>query len=181
MKKIITVLFAVLAMSSMFAYIPNKKNVEKYGDCVVYTYKYKDIYGDKEKSYITYNTKTGEIYFSPYENFEAIKKMNSPSLSLQKALIKNTERMWEDVDRERESYRMFTDAAECSKKYCKEYCKGDCKKVPCCEDRAKESLSIAKEIEEQFIDEYPFFTKENWLTLTKEEWNKMAKDFLENN
>lgn len=28
MRKIITVLFAVLAMSSMFAYIPNKKNVE---------------------------------------------------------------------------------------------------------------------------------------------------------
>ena len=44
MKKIITVLMvAVLAMSSMFAYMPNKKNIEKYGDCIVYTYKYKDI------------------------------------------------------------------------------------------------------------------------------------------
>ena len=66
MKKIITVFFAVFAMSYMFAYIPNKKNVEKHGDCVTYTYKYKDIYGENETSYITYNTKTGEIYFSPY-------------------------------------------------------------------------------------------------------------------
>ena len=177
MKKIITVLFAVLAMSSMFAYIPNKKNVEKYGDCVVYTYKYKDIYGDKDTSYITYNTKTGEIYFSPYENLKFLNK----EYSVIALCIQNTERMWEVADMAKENYRIFTDAAECSKKYCKEYCKGDCKKVPCCEDRAKESLSIAKEIEEQFIDEYPFFTKENWLTLTKEEWNKMAKDFLENN
>ena len=179
MKKIITVLFAVLAMSSMFAYIPNKKNVEKHGDCVVYTYEYKNINDNKDTSYITYNTKTGEIYLNHYECFEALKKFYSPDL--QKALIKNIERMWEDVNRERETYRMFIDAAEHSKKYCKVYCKEDCKKDPCCEDRAKESLSIAKEIEKQFIDEYPFFTKENWLTLTKEEWNKMAKDFLENN
>ena len=179
MKKIITVLFAVLAMSSMFAYIPNKKNVEKYGDYVVYTYKYKDIYGDKETSYITYNTKTGEIYFSPYENFEVLKKTISPSL--QKALIKNTERMWSDADIERKSYRIFTDAAEYCKKRCKVFCKEDCKENPCCEDRAKKNISIAKEIEKQFLDEYPFFTEENWLTLTEEEWNKMAKDFLENN
>ena len=179
MKKIITVLIAVLAMSSMFAYIPNKKNIEKYGEWITYGHKYKDIYGDKKTSYITYNTKTGEIYLNHYENFEALKKINSPSL--QKALIKNIERMWEDVNRERESYRMFIEIAEYSKKYCKEYCKGECKKVPCCEDRAKESLSIAKEIEKQFLDKYPFFTEENWLTLTEEEWNKMAKDFLENN
>ena len=32
-----------------------------------------------------------------------------------------------------------------------------------------------------FLVANPFFIKENWLTLTKEEWNKMAKDFLENN
>ena len=181
MKKIITVLFAVLAMGSMFAYIPNKKKIEKYGDYVVYTYKYKDIYGDKKTSYITYNTKTGEIYFSPYENFEALKKINSPSLSLQKALIKDIERMWSDADEERETYKIFTDAAEYYKKRCKVFCKEDCKKDPCCEDRAKENISIAKEIEKQFLDDYPFFTEENWQTLTKEEWNKMAKDFLENN
>ena len=171
MKKIITVLFAVLAMSSMFAYIPNKKNVEKHGDCVVYTYKYKDIYGDKETSYILYNIKTGEIYFSPYENLEFFNKEKSSSLK--EILIKDVERMWSDADEERESYRIFIDAAEFNKEYCKE--------DPCCEDRAKEDISIAKEIEKQFLDEYPFFTKENWLTLTKEEWNKMAKDFLENN
>ena len=179
MKKIITVLFAVLAMSSMFAYMPSKKNVEKYDDCVVYTYEYKNINDNKDTSYITYNTKTGEIYFSPYENFEYIKKTYSPSLK--ELLIKDIERMWSDADIERESYRIFTDAAEYSKKYCKVYCKEDCKEDPCCEDRAKENLSIAKEIEKQFLDDYPFFTKENWLTLTKEEWNKMAKDFLENN
>ena len=179
MKKIITVLFAVLAMSSMFAYIPNKKNVEKYGDYIVYTYEYKNIYGDKDTSYITYNTKTGEIYFSPYENLEFIKEKHSSSLK--EILIKDIERMWEDADFSRETYKMFTDAAEHSKKYCKVYCKEDCKEDPCCEDRAKESLSIAKEIEKQFIDDYPFFTEENWQTLTKEEWNKMAKDFLENN
>ena len=179
MKKIITVLFAVLAMSSMFAYIPNKKNVEKKGEYIVYNYKYKDIYGKKKTSCITYNTKTGEIYFSPYENFEAIKKMYSPSL--QEILIKNVERMWRAADEERETYRMFIDAAEYNKKSCKIFCKGKCKEEPCCEDRAKEHLSIAKEIEKQFLDDYPFFTEENWLTLTKEEWNKMAKDFLENN
>ena len=167
MKKIITVLFAVLAMSSMFAYIPNKKNVEKYGDCVVYTYKYKDIYGDKETSYILYNTKTGEIYFSSYETLEFINKEYSPSLK--EILIKDVERMWSIADIERESYRAFTDAAECFKEN------------PRCEDKAIESISIAKEIEKQFLDRYPFFTEENWLTLTKEEWNKMAKDFLENN
>ena len=181
MKKIITVLFAVLAMSSMFAYIPNKKNVEKYGDCIVYTYEYKNINDNKDISYITYNTKTGEIYFNPYENLEAIKKIKSPSLSLQKVLIKNIERMWSDADFSRENYRIFTDVAEYYKKRCKVFCKEDCKKDPCCEDRAKKTISIAKEIEKQFLDEYPFFTKENWLTLTKKEWNKMAKDFLENN
>ena len=179
MKKIITVLFAVLAMSSMFAYMPNKKNVEKYGDYIVYTYEYKNIYGDKDTSYITYNTKTGEIYFSPYENLEFIKEKHSSSLK--EILIKDIERMWEDADFSRETYKMFTDAAEHSKKYCKVYCKEDCKEDPCCEDRAKESLSIAKEIEKQFIDDYPFFTEENWQTLTKEEWKEMAKDFLENN
>ena len=63
MKKIITVLFTVLAMSSMFAYIPNKKKIEKYGEWITYSHKYKDIYGDKETSFISYNTKTGEIYF----------------------------------------------------------------------------------------------------------------------
>ena len=145
MKKIITVLFAVLAMSSMFAYIPNKKNVEKYGEWITYGHKYKDIHGRKKTSYITYNTKTGEIYLNHYENFEALKKINSPSL--QKALIKNIERMWSDADLAKESYRIFTD----------------------------------KEIEKYFLDDYPFFTEENWQTLTKEEWNKMAKDFLENN
>ena len=145
MKRIITVLFTVLAMSSMFAYIPNKKNVEKYGEWITYTYKYKDIHGRKKTSYITYNTKTGEIYLNHYEDFEALKKINSPSL--QKALIKNIERMWSDADLAKESYRIFTD----------------------------------KEIEKYFLDDYPFFTEENWQTLTKEEWNKMAKDFLENN
>ena len=177
MKKIITVLFAVFAMSSMFAYMPNKKNVEKYGDYIVYTYEYKNINDNKDTSYITYNTKTGEIYFSPYENLEFLNK----EYSVIALLIKTVERMWEVADMARENYRIFTDAAEHSKEYCKEYCKEDCKEEPCCEDRAKESLSIAKEIEKQFIDDYPFFTEENWLTLTKEEWNKMAKDFLENN
>ena len=170
MKKIITVLVAVLAMSSMFAYIPNKKNVEKKGEYVVYNYKYKDIYGKKKTSYITYNTKTGEIYFSPYENLKFLNK----EYSVIELCIQNIERMWTDTDEERESYRIFIDAAEYNKKFCKEYCKEDCKKDPSSED-------IAKEIEKQFLDEYPFFTKENWLTLTKEEWNKMAKDFLENN
>ena len=179
MKKIITVLFAVLAMSSMFAYMPNKKNVEKYGDYIVYTYEYKNINDNKDTSYITYNTKTGEIYFSPYENLEAIKKTHSPSL--QKALIKNIERMWSYADEKRKIYRIFTDAAEYNKKCCKIFCKEDCKENPRCEDRAKENISIAKEIEKQFLYDYPFFTKENWLTLTKEEWNTMAKDFLENN
>ena len=192
MKKIITVLMVVFTMVSMFAYIPNKKNVKKHGEYVVYNYKYKDIYGKKKTSYITYNTKTEEIYFSPYENLEFIKEKYSPyenlefikekySSSLKEILIKDIERMWSDADEERESYRIFIDAAEFNKKFCKEYCKEDCKKDPCCEDKAKEDLSIAKEIEKQFLDEYPFFTKENWLTLTKEEWNKMAKDFLENN
>ena len=144
MKKIITVLFAVLAMSSMFAYMPNKKNVEKYGEWITYTYKYKDIHGRKKTSYITYNTKTGEIYFQHYEFLEAIKKY---SPNLQSPLIKNKEKMWSDADLAKESYRIFTD----------------------------------KEIEKYFLDDYPFFTEENWQTLTKEEWNKMAKDFLENN
>ena len=171
MKKIITVLFTVLAMSSMFAYMPNKKNVEKKGEYIVYGYKHKDIYGDKITSYITYNTKTGEIYFQHYENLEYIKKTYSPNL--QAALIENKERMWRAADGAKEDYRSFTSAAE--------FCKECYKEEPCCEDKVKESISIAKEIEKQFLDEYPFFTEENWLTLTEEEWNKMAKDFLENN
>ena len=167
MKKIITVLFAVLAMSSMFAYIPNKKNVEKHGEYVVYSHKYKDIYRKKETSYITYNTKTGEIYFSPYEY---LKYLNE-EYSVIALLIEDTERMWEVVDIIREGYKnkIFTEIAE---EYRKEYHK---------KAFAKENLSIAKEIEKDFLDLYPFFTKENWKTLTKEEWNKMAKDFLENN
>ena len=179
MKKIITVLFAVLAMSSMFAYIPNKKNVEKNGEWIIYGHKYKDIYGDKKTNYITYNTKTGEIYFQHYELIEDIKKIYSPDLLA--SLLENTERMWRAADLAKNSYRCFTSAAEFCKKYCKKYCKGKCKEDPCHKDRAKESLSIAKEIEKQFLDDYPFFTEENWQTLTKEEWNKMAKDFLENN
>ena len=179
MKKIITVLMVVFTMASVFAYIPNKKNIEKHGEYVVYGYKYKDIYRKKKTSYITYNTKTEEIYFIPYESLEHIKKTYSPSLK--KILIKDIEKMWSEADEERENYRIFTEIAENYRKFCKECCKEDCKEDPCCEDRAKESLSIAKEIEKQFLDEYPFFTKENWLTLTKEEWNKMAKDFLENN
>ena len=171
MKKIITVLFTVLAMTSMFAYMPNKKNVEKYGDCIVYTYKYKDIYGDKEKSYINYNTKTGEIYLNHYKDLEYIKKTYSQST--QEFLIKNIERMWEDADEERKSYRLFTKMAEDRKN----------KKWTAPSDKyaSKANLLLAKEIEKQFLDDYPFFTKENWQTLTKEEWNKMAKDFLENN
>ena len=178
MKKIITVLFAVLVMSSMFAYIPKKKNVEKNGEWITYSHKYKDIYGKEKTSYITYNTKTGEIYFQHYELLEAI-KIYSPNL--QSSLVKNEERMWSDVYREKENYSIFTSAAEYDKKRCKVFCKEDCKKNPCCEDRAKKNISIAKEIEKQFLDDYPFFTEENWQTLTKEEWNKMAKDFLENN
>ena len=171
MKKIITVLFTVLAMSSMFAYIPNKKEVEKYGDYIVYTYKYKDIYGDKEKSYITYNTKTGEIYLNHYKDLEFIKKTYSQNT--QELLIKDIEKMWEDANRERKSYRLFKKAGEDRKN----------KKKTTLSDKysSKASLLIAKEIEKQFLDKYPFFTEENWLTLTKEEWNKMAKDFLENN
>ena len=161
MKKIITVLFAVFAMSSMFAYIPNKKNVEKKGEYIVYSYKYKDIYRKKKTSYITYNTKTGEIYISPYEYLEFLNK----EYSVTALFIQTTERMWEVTDMARYEYKIFTEIAE---KYHKKAI-------------AKENLSIAKEIEKQFLDEYPFFTKENWLTLTKEEWNKMAKDFLENN
>ena len=169
MKKIITVLFAVLAMSSMFAYIPNKKEVEKYGDCIIYGYKYKDIYGDKEKSYITYNTKTGEIYFSPYEDLKFLNK----EYSVIALCIQNTERMWEVADEARENYRMFIEIAERYRNYEK--------KITSDKYSLKANLLLAKEIEKQFLDEYPFFTKENWLTLTKEEWNKMAKDFLENN
>ena len=165
MKKIITVLMVVFTMASVFAYIPNKKNVEKYGDCVVYTYKYKDIYGDKQTSYITYNTKTGEIYFSPYEDLKFLNK----EYSVIALCIQTTERMWEVADMARDEYKTFTEIAE---KYRKKYHK---KAI------AKENISIAKEIEKQFLDDYPFFTEENWLTLTKEEWNKMAKDFLENN
>ena len=169
MKKIITVLFAVLAMSSMFAYIPNKKNVEKYGDCVVYTYKYKDIYGDKKTSYITYNTKTGEIYFSPYEDLKFLNK----EYSVIALCIQNTERMWEVADEARENYRMFIEIAERYRNYKK--------KITSDKYALKANFLLAKEIEKQFLDDYPFFTEENWLTLTKEEWNKMAKDFLENN
>ena len=166
MKKIITVLMvAVLAMSSMFAYIPNKKNVEKHGEYIVYGYKYKDIYGEKKTSYITYNTKTGEIYFSPYENLKFLNK----EYSVIALFIKNVERMWEVADMARDEYKIFIEIGE---RYKEKYHK---KAI------AKENLSIAKEIEKQFLDDYPFFTKENWLTLTKEEWNKMAKDFLENN
>lgn len=179
MKKIITVLFAVLAMSSMFAYIPNKKNVEKSGDYIVYKYEYTNINDNKDTSYITYNTKTGEIYFKHYKQIEYIKKTYSPDL--QKKLITTTEKMWRAADNERENYRIFTASAEYCKKRCKVFCKGNCKENPRCEDSAKEALSIAKEIEKQFIDKYPFFTEENWQTLTEEEWNKMAKDFLENN
>ena len=165
MKKIITVMFAVLTMSSMFAYIPNKKNVEKHSEYVVYNYKYKDIYGKKKTSYITYNTKTGEIYFSPYEYLKFLNK----EYSVIELLIENTEIMWEATDMVREEYKIFTETAE---KYRKKYHK---------KALAKENLSYAKELEKSFLDHYPFFTKENWLTLTKEEWNKMAKDFLENN
>ena len=179
MKKIITVLFAVLAMSSMFAYMPNKKNIEKNGEWITYSHKYKDIHGKEKTSYITYNTKTGKIYFQHYELLEGIKKYLSPDL--QSPLVKNKEKMWRDVDLEKESYRSFTDAVEYYKKRCKIFCKEDCKENPRCEDRAKKAISTAKEIEKQFLDDYPFFTKENWQTLTKEEWNKMAKDFLENN
>ena len=161
MKKIITVLFAVLAMTSMFAYIPNKKNVEKKGEYIVYSYKYKDIYRKKKTSYITYYTKTGEIYFSPYEYLEFVNK----EYSVTALFIQTTERMWEVTDMARYEYKIFTEIAE---KYHKKAI-------------AKENLSIAKELEKDFLDNYPFFTKKNWLTLTEEEWNKMAKDFLENN
>ena len=89
--------------------------------------------------------------------------------------------MWRADDGAKKNYKMFTEIAEFDKKCCKEYCKVNCKKVPCHKDRAKKTISFAKEIEKQFLDDYPFFTKENWQTLTKEEWNKMAKDFLENN
>lgn len=179
MKKIITVLITVLAMSSMFAYMPKKKNIEKNGEWIIYGHKYKDIYRDKKTSYISYNTKTGEIYFQHYEMIEYVKKNYSPNF--QSSFIKNEERMWRDVDKAKNIYSCFTSIAEFCKKYCKEYCKGKCKEDPCHKDRAKKDISIAKEIEKQFLDDYPFFTKKNWKTLTKEEWNKMAKDFLENN
>lgn len=171
MRKIITVLMVLMVATSVFAYIPNKKNVEKYGDCIVYGYKYKNIYGDKEKSYITYNTKTGEIYFNHYKYIEFIKKTYSQNK--QEYLINDIEKMWKEANEKRKNYRFFKEAGEDRKN----------EKKTALSDKyySKAMLLTAKEIEKRFIDDYPFFTEENWLTLTKEEWNKMAKDFLENN
>lgn len=192
MRKIITVLFAVLAMSSMFAYIPNKKNVEIKGKKHTYYYKYFDF--DIKTSTFTYNTKSGKFTFFTSGDWEY---------------------MWNEVDRLRDYYILCWKLAEYYPEhnnsllnYINEYKEKEAKGlVKGYEKRKYEAIinleesqsriagenfpddctsasyqrTEAKDAMEKVINRYPFFTEENWFTLSREEWKEMAKDFLENN
>ncbi len=192
MKKIITVLIAVLAMSSMFAYMPNKKNVEIKGKKHTYYYKYFD-FGIKTSTF-TYNTKSGKFTFFTSGDWEY---------------------MWNEVDRLRDYYILCWKLAEYYPEhnnsllnYINEYKEKEAKGlVKEYEKRKYEAIINLEESQSRIaggnfpddctsasyqrteaenamkkvINQYPFFTEENWFTLSWEEWKEMAKDFLENN
>ena len=192
MKKIITVLFAVLAMSSMFAYIPNKKNVEIKGKKQTYYYKYFD-FGIKTSTF-TYNTKSGKFTFFtsgdweymwnevdrlrdyyilcwklaeryPEHNNSLLNYINEYKEKEAKGLVKE----WE-----KRKYEAIVNLEESQSKIAGENFPDDCTSASYQRREAKDAM-------EKVINKYPFFTEENWFTLSWEEWKEMAKDFLENN
>ena len=149
MKKIITVLFAVLAMSSMFAYIPNKKNVEKIDNkyFCYHTYKYKwDKRKTKTTTYLVYEN--GEVY------------IRDPMTVL---YCSYKEKIQEKIETDRQLFLLI--AHFINKKY---YNKKE----------EKELRLRAKQIKRNSINGDPFLTEENWQTITKEEWIEQLENFF---
>ena len=196
MKKIITVLFAVLAMSSMFAYMPKKDCVKVKGKKHTYYYNYIGMFGcdEIETSTFTYNTKSGKITFFasgdygemwgeverlrdyyilcwklaemyPEHNNSLLNYINEYKEKEEKGLIN---------EYQKKRYETTINLAKSQSRIAGENFPDDC-------TSASYQRTSAKNAMEKVINRYPFFTEENWFTLSREEWNKMAKDFLENN
>ena len=195
MKKIITVLFAVLAMSSMFAYMPSKKNVEIKGKKHTYYYNYMGMIGcDIKTSTFTYNTKSGKITFfsrgdigSMWSSVERLRdyyilcwklaeRYPEHNNSLLNYINEYKEKEEKGLTNEyqKERYETTINLAKSQSRIAGENFPDDCTSASYQRREAKDAM-------EKVINRYPFFTEENWFTLSWEEWNKMAKDFLENN
>ena len=149
MKKIITVLFAVLAMSSMFAYMPNKKNVEKRDNKYFCFHTYKDEWGKRKTKTTTYLVyENGEVY------------IRDPMIVL---YYSSKEKTWEEIETDRQIFLSITHLI--NEKY---YNKKE----------EKEWRLYAKQIKRNSVNKYPFFTEENWQTITKEEWIEQLENFF---
>ena len=149
MKKIITVLFAVLAMSSMFAYIPNKKKIEKVDNRYICYHKYKDEWGKSKYKLTTYIFyEDGEIY------------LKHPLYPLN---YTTKEIVWKEIETDREMFESMMRLI--NNKYYNE-------------KEEKEWRLYAKQTKKNSLNQYPFITEENWKTITKEEWIEQLESFF---
>ena len=195
MKKIITVLMVLMVATSMFAYMPSKKNVEIKGKKHTYYYKYMgDIGCDIKTSTFTYNTKSGKItlfsrgdiegmwssverlrdyYILCWKLAERYPEHNNSLLNYINE-YKEKEEKGLTNEYQKKRYETTINLAKSQSRIAGENFPDDCTSASYQRREAKDAM-------EKVINRYPFFTEENWFTLSWEEWNKMAKDFLENN
>lgn len=185
MKKIIgmfaiCMIMMVVAIAKAAAYEPNMENATVKGKKITITYEYKGLFYPKTSSF-TYNTKTGKVVFE-----------KSGTIN----------RMWYEVEQQRTIYRSCSYAAtylpehnnalvDLKNKLEKE--NADTKAVDDLIESQKRvagtdfvddgssaayNRTKAQEAKDKIINSYPFFTEENFLTLTKEEWQVALQKFF---
>lgn len=176
MKRLTMILLIALTAVSAFAYEPSKENVTVKGNKYTYEYVYKGIFGPKTSSF-TYNIKTKKV-----------------------VLFKTgtTDYMWTEVSNCRDAYKacsylatVYPEHSNALVNFVNKY--GDVDgtvdgliesqsklagtDAPDDASSASYQRSKAEDWKNQVLNRYPFFTEENWLTLTEEEWFEMLSNF----
>lgn len=175
MKKITLFIMTLMMAGSLFAYEPKKENVTVKGNKYTYEYVYKGIFGQKISSF-TYNNKTKKV-----------------------VLFKSgtTDYMWTEVSNCRDAYKacsylatVYPEHSNALVNFVNKY--GDDETVdglieaqsklaganaPDDASSAAYNRAKAEEWKNKVLNSYPFFTEENWLTLTEEEWFEMLSNF----
>lgn len=178
MRKIALFIMTLMVAGSLFAYEPKKENVTVKGNKYTYEYVYKGTFGPKTSSF-TYNIKTKKVI-----------------------LFKSgtTDYMWAEVSSCRDAYKACSYLATVKPEhsnalvnFINEY--GDDETVsrlaetqsklagtnaPDDASSAAYNRAKAEEWKNKVLNSYPFFTEENWLTLTEAEWFEMLSNFRTN-
>lgn len=195
MKKMVIFIGLMMALATAaFAYEPNKDCVTVKGNKQTYYYQY--IYGFKNVSTFTYNVKSGKVVIEKTGTLSGmwatVKKCREMyALHLQMAAsrpehsnsLQNFLNEWKDEyengllnEDEMKKYESIIKLAESQAALAGTSFPDD-------GSSASHNRLVAKEYKYKVLNKFPFFTEENWLTLTEEEWNKMLQDFCreENN